>query len=168
MTAKIVSLILVTLTLMLTVGCGQVTEESFSALEQQRSDLIEWSRELSHTANRVLESRAEDSTGAYSGVDVRGWSDKYESYHYELQASFHTTHPDPITALTAAFEEYDPTVKANGSLHLANGELAATFRVPPAAEDTVAFAANGPAVEVDQEDMSDWDGYVIGEPVDLN
>lgn len=168
MTTKVLLLILSTLVLMLTEGCGQMSEKSFESLEQQRSDVIEWSRELSSTANSVLESRAEDSTGAYDGVDTHGWSDKYKSYHYDIQASFRTAHADPIAALAAAFEEYEPTVKPNGSLHLVRGDLTAAFWAPPAAEGTVGFTANGPAVEVDQEEMSDWDGEITNEPVDLD
>lgn len=116
----------------------------------------------------VLESSAEDASGAYDGVDQSGLSDKYESYHYDIQASFQTTHPDPISALEQAFAQYHPASEANGSLHLSHGELKAVFRVPLAAPGTVAFRAEGPAVRVSQDEMESWEDRVTNEPVGLN
>lgn len=116
----------------------------------------------------VRESSSEDASGAYDGVDQSGLGDKYESYHYDIQASFRTTHPDPISALEQALSQYQPTREANGSLHLSHGELTAVFRVPPAAPESVAFRAEGPAVKVSQDEMERWEDRVTNEPVDLN
>lgn len=168
MTAKLIQVTMWTLILMLTGGCGQVNEESFDALEQQRSDVIAWSRDLSSTTNRVLESRAEDSTGAYVGVDKRGLSAKYESYNYDVRATFRSTQADPVVELTAAFADYDPEVDPNGSVRLVNGDLVAVFQAPSTAEGRVAFTASGPAIEIAQEEMMDWDGRITSESVDLN
>lgn len=144
-----------------------MSEDGYRVLEQQREDVQEWSRELSATVSSSLETSPEDATGAFDGVDQSGLSDKYESYHYDVQASFHTTQPDPLAVLAEELADYQPTIRANGSLHVSHGDLSAVFRVPPAAQDTVAFTAQGATVKIDQAEMEKWDGYVIGESVDL-
>jgi hypothetical protein len=153
---------------LVTAGCRETTDDGLDALERQRADVLTWSQELSAAVSTVLESSAEDASGAYDGVDQSGLSDRYESYRYDIQASFRTTHPDPISALEQAFAQYQPTTEANGSLHLSHGELTAVFRVPPANPGTVAFRSEGPAVKVSQDEMESWEDRVTNEPVDLN
>lgn len=168
MTTKAFYAVLTAIALLLTGGCGEASDDGLNALRQQRADVIKWSQELSAAVSTVLESSAEDASGAYDGVDQSGLSDEYESYRYDIQASFHTTHPDPISALEQAFAQYQPTTEANGSLHLSHGELTAVFRVPRAAPGTVAFRSEGPAVKVSQDEMENWEDRVTNEPVDLS
>jgi hypothetical protein len=147
-------------------GCGDMSDESYKTLEEQRADVLLWGRELSRTAASVLESSPENARESYDGVDKSGLTNKFVSFRVQLQASFNTTHADPLPALAQEMSEYSPTVEGN-VLKLVDGEFNAVFRVPIRAKDRVAFEVVGPSVEIKQDDLSNR-GWIIGESVDLD
>lgn len=166
MRARALAAVMATLTILLTGGCGGVSDKTYAELEQQRDDVLTWARELSAVASTTLATSPQDATEAYDGVDQKGFSDKYKSYRYDVQADFDTEQQDPLHALRDELEEFSPTFSGN-SLRLSHGDLTAHFQTYPNAPGAVGLVVQGPPIEIDQEDMSDWDGFVVGEPVDL-
>ncbi len=166
MTARILAATAAALTILLAGGCGGVSETTYAELEQQRDDVLTWARELSAVASTTLATSPEDATEAYDGVDQKGFSDTYKSYKYNVQADFATEQQDPLDALRDELEEFSPTFSGN-SLRLSHGDLTAHFQTYPKAPGAVGLVVEGPPIEIDQEEMSDWDGFVVGEPVDL-
>lgn len=166
MTARTMAVAMAVLTTLLAGGCGGVSEKTYAELEQQREDVLAWARELSTVASRTLASSPDNAMESYNGAQQKGYSDKYKSYEYEVQADFVTETPDPRIALRSELKEFDPTFSGN-SLRLSYGDLTAYFQTYPAAPDAVGLFVHGTPIEISQEEMTDWDGYVIGEPVDL-
>lgn len=166
MTARTLAATAAALTIMLAGGCGGVSDQTYTELEHQRDDVLAWARELSAVASTTLAASPEDATEAYDGVAQKGTSDKYKSYKYDVQADFVTERQQPLDALRDELEEFSPTFSSN-SLRLSHGDLTALFQTYPKGPGKVGMIVEGPAIEIDQEDMSDWDGFVVGEPVDL-
>ena len=166
MIARILAATAAALTIMLAGGCGGVSDQTYTELGHQRDDVLAWARELSAVASTTLATSPEDATEAYDGVAQKGTSDKYKSYRYDVQADFVTEQQDPLNALRDELEEFSPTFSGN-SLRLSHGDLTAHFQTYPKAPGAVGLVVEGPPIEIDQEDMSDWDGFVVGEPVDL-
>lgn len=168
MTIRTFTTVVVVLTMMmLTGGCGGVSDKTYTALEKQRDDVLAWARELALVATTALGAPPENTSESYDGVARSGFSDDFTSFRYDVQADFVTDVQDPLSVLSEELSEYDPTVTGN-SLHLTNGDLTATFRTYPKGPGKVGFSVEGTPVEIDYKDIRDWEGFVIGEPVDLH
>ncbi|MGH3349241.1 MAG: hypothetical protein ACRDPS_01140 [Nocardioides sp.] len=153
--------------LLLTGGCGEdVNKDAIPELEQQREDVLAWAGTLSKTAEDVLDTAPENAIETYDGAARTGASDEFTSFHYVLQADFSTATADPLSVLSGELSEFDPKISGQ-TLTLAKGDLTASFRAYPQARGKVGLEAAGPAVEIEESRMSEWDGWVIGEPVDL-
>lgn len=159
---------LVALTMLIAGGCGVASDRTYIKLEQQREDVLTWARELSAVAAITLATSPEDAAEAYEGVDLAGFSDKYASYKYNVQADFTTEQEDPLTALSPDLGPYDPTLTTSNALRLMHGDLTAYFRTYPKGPGKVGLFVEGVPIEISQEEMYDWEGYVNGEPVDLS
>lgn len=167
MTIRTLTTVVVVLTMMmLTEGCGGVSDKTYTALEKQRDDVLAWARELAPVATTALGAPPENASESYDGVARSGLSDDFTSFKYDVQADFVTEVQDPLRALSGQFGEYDPTVTGN-TLHLTNGDLTATFQTYPKGPGKVGFLVEGTPIEIDYQDIRDWEGFVIGEPVDL-
>lgn len=153
--------------LLLTGGCGEdVSKDAIPELEQQREDVLAWAGALSKVAEQTLETAPENATETYDGAARTGASDEFTSFHYVVQADFVTATADPLSALSDGLSEFDPEVSGQ-TLTLTKGDLKASFRAYPKAEGKVGLEAAGPAVDIEESQMSEWEGWVIGEPVDL-
>ena len=147
-------------------GCGGASEESIADLEQQRSAVLAWASELADASETALGAPPERTVESYEGVGRSGISDKFTSYQYEVHAQFHTNQPDPLTKLSEELSDLKPTVDGV-TLEVENGDLSATFRTFPEGPGKVSLQVDGHAVDIDDGQIDDWEGYVIGEPVDL-
>jgi hypothetical protein len=147
-------------------GCGRASDESIADLEKQRKEVLAWASELANAAETALGASPERAVESYEGVGRSGISDKFTSYQYEVQARFHTDQPDPLTKLSEELSDLEPMIDGV-TLAVENGELSATFRTFPEGPGKVSLQVDGHAVEIDDSQIDDWEGYVIGEPVDL-
>jgi hypothetical protein len=147
-------------------GCGGVSDKTYTALEKQREEVLVWARELAPVATTTLGAPPENASESYDGVSRSGLSDDFTSFKYDVQADFVTEIQDPLNALSGQLGEYDPTVAGN-TLRLTNGDLKATFQTYPKGPSKVGFLVEGTPIEIDYKDIRDWEGFVIGEPVDL-
>lgn len=166
MTARTLVAMVAALTILVAGGCGGVNDETYTKLERQRDDVLAWARDLSSVAATTLDASPEDATESYDGVARSGLSDQFKSYKYDVQARFVTEQPDPLAALSDDLASYDPTLTSN-ALRLSHGDLTAFFQIYPKGPGKVGMFVEGPAIEIDHDQIRDWDGYVIGEPVDL-
>jgi len=167
MTARAAAVMMAALTILLAGGCGGVSDSTYTTLEQQRDEVLTWARDLSSVAATTLAASPEDATEGYDGVDRSGLSDQFTSYKYDVQAEFVTEQEDPLTALSDDLAEYDPTISGN-ALRLSHGDLTATFQTYPKGPGKVGMFVEGAPVEIDHDQIRDWEGYVVGEPVDLS
>lgn len=167
MKGRIPAVMVAALTILIAGGCGGVSDSTHTKLEQQRDEVLTWARDLSSVAATTLAASPEDATEAYDGVDRSGLSDQFTSYKYDVQAAFVTEQEDPLAALSDDLAEYDPAVTGN-ALRLSHGDLTATFQTYPKGPGKVGMFVEGTPVEIDQDQIRDWEGYVIGEPVDLS
>lgn len=164
-TARMLRVLVAVLTILLAGGCGGVSDETYAELEQQRDAVLTWARELSKIASTTPAS-PEDARESYDGVDRSGLSDQFTSYKYGTQAMFITDWQDPLDALSDDLGTYGPTASET-ALRLSNGDMTATFQTYPEGPGKVGLFVEGTPVEIDDEEIRDWAGYVIGEPVDL-
>lgn len=147
-------------------GCGASSDEAISDVEDQREVVLRWARELAASTEVGLNAPPEDARESYEGVGKSGLTERATSFHYEVQADFKTEQSDPLATLRQDFSKYKP--QAEGvTLRLENGDVTAIFRTFPEATGAVNLLVYGPAVEIDEDDMADWEGWVVGEPVDL-
>jgi hypothetical protein len=164
---RLLTLVAATLILTLIGGCGDMDGDGgIAKLTSQRNDVQQWARELAARAATALDSPPEDATGSFDGVDKKGPSYDYATYHYVLDADFSHLRKDPIGALAEEFETEESTT-SEGSLKLKKGKLSATFWMAPSGQDIVSLEVTGPAVKADHDKLRDWEGYVIDEEVDL-
>jgi len=155
------------LTILIAGGCGEVSDSTYTQLEKQRDDVLTWARDLSSVAATTLAASPENATEGYDGVDRSGLSDQFTSYRYDVQADFVTEQEDPLTALSDDLAEYDPTITGN-ALRLSHGDLTAIFQTYPKGPGQVGMFVEGAPVEIDHDQIRDWKGYVVGEPIDLS
>ncbi|MFJ9388509.1 hypothetical protein ACIRON_06810 [Nocardioides sp. NPDC101246] len=167
MTARASVAMAAALTILVAGGCGAVNDETYTKLERQRDDVLGWARDLSSVAEATLAASPEDATQSYDGVARSGVSDRFKSYKYDIQARFITEQQDPLAALSDDLASYDPTLTTSNALRLSHGELTAFFQTYPKGPGRVGMFVEGPAIEIDHDQIRDWDGFVVGEPVDL-
>lgn len=151
---------------MVVAGCGGASEDSIADLKQQRKLVLAWASELADSSEAALGASPERTVESYEGVGRSGISDKFTSYQYEVKAEFNTDQPDPLATLSAELDDLDPRIDGT-TLEVAKGELSATFRTFPEGPGKVSLQVDGHAVEIDDGQIDDWEGYVIGEPVKL-
>jgi hypothetical protein len=147
-------------------GCGGANTDAISDLEEQREVVLLWARELAASTEDTLNAPPEETRESYEGVDKSGLTERATSFHYEVQTDFQTEQPDPLATLSQELSEYGPQLDGV-TLSLKNDDMTAIFRTFPEAAGAVNLLVYGPAVEIDEDDMADWEGWVIGEPVDL-
>lgn len=165
-TPRMLCVLVAVLTILLAGGCGGVSDETYAELEQQRDAVLTWARDLSKVASTTLAASPEDATESYDGVDRSGLSGQFTSYTYGTQAMFITELQDPLAGLSGDLEAYGPTASGT-TLRLSSGDMTAIFRTYPKGPGKVGLFVEGTPVEIDDEEIRDWAGYVVGEPVEL-
>lgn len=166
MTRRVLAVVSVEMLLVAVTGCRGASEEPIADLEQQRRAVLTWTSELADATEAALGAPPERTVESYEGVDRSGVSDKFTSYQYEVHAEFHTDRPDPLTKISDELRDLEPKVDGM-TLAVKNGDLSATFRTFPEGSGKVSLQIDGYAVEIDDRQIDDWEGYVIGEPVEL-
>jgi len=149
-----------------TAGCGRSNEEPIAELEQQRTAVLAWASELARSGEAALGAPPERTVESYEGVSRSGVSDTFDSYQYEVHAVFHTDQSDPLAKLSEELSTLDPKIEGV-TLKVNDGDLSATFRTFPEGPGKVSLEVDGRAVEIDDSEIDEWEGYVIGEPVEL-